>query len=221
MLHFPITTSTPLMPSSGCNHPSISLQGKTASPRPSSALGLRPSRIDVKSQSYDSRQSRSAAINIPSPPLTPYLGRGDDDDVDDDAAMCLSRHRSSNERTKEKREPLFSTTTCSTVSPRLRQRSASMSSVVPSLGFTFSTNLSPSQPKEDRESYAFFLKKMEADYWKSVSTIRSTYFFDGIGRGGGFLAVGVLFVCPTSLTWAEEKNLCDPVLTLQDPLWLQ
>jgi len=63
----------------------------------------------------------------------------------------------------------------------------------PSVGFTFGSNLTSKRQKakEDRESYAYFLKMMEEDYWKSVSTIRSTYFFDGIGRGGGFLAVSV------------------------------
>ncbi|KAF9963677.1 hypothetical protein BGZ70_007251 [Mortierella alpina] len=96
-----------------------------------------------------------------------------------------------------------------------------MSSVVPSLGFTFSTNLSASQPKEDRESYAFFMKKMEADYWKSVSTIRSTYFFDGIGRGGGFLAIPHLashgnaktnVICRLLESWLTKK-LVEPTIS--------
>jgi hypothetical protein len=74
----------------------------------------------------------------------------------------------------------------STMSPiQLRSSSSSVRT-----GFTFSTNLlSSTQTKEDRESYDVFVSTMEEDYWKSVSTIRTTYFFDGIGRGGGFLAV--------------------------------
>ncbi|KAF9988323.1 hypothetical protein BGZ75_009654 [Mortierella antarctica] len=96
-----------------------------------------------------------------------------------------------------------------------------MGSVVPPLGFTFSTNMSPSRPKEDRESYAYFLKKMEEDYWKSVSTIRSTYFFDGIGRGGGFLAIPHLashgnaktnVICRLLESWLTKK-LVEPTIS--------
>ncbi|KAF9955376.1 hypothetical protein BGZ72_003794 [Mortierella alpina] len=183
---------------------------------------MRPSRIDVRSQVYDSRPSKTAAaINIPSPPLTPYLGHGDDEDVDDKYAIYPSQYYSSDERTKEKRESSLSASTPSTISPRQRQRSASMSSVVPSLGFTFSTNLSASRPKEDQESYASFLKKMEEDYWKSVSTIRSTYFFDGIGRGGGFLAIPHLashgnaktnVICRLLESWLTKK-LVEPTIS--------
>ena len=71
-------------------------------------------------------------------------------------------------------------------------------------GFTFSSNITSSvQSTKDRESYEYFLNTMEEDYWKSVSTIRTTYFFDGIGRGGGFLAVGfrALDLCHCLVFW--------------------
>lgn len=60
---------------------------------------------------------------------------------------------------------------------------------LPTTGFTFSSNIAEEGAKEERDSYAFFVSTMEEDRWKSISTVRSTYFFDGIGRGGGFLAV--------------------------------
>lgn len=81
-----------------------------------------------------------------------------------------------------------STSAPSTQSPFRIQASSS----APTVGFTFSSNIPAWQSVEERESYALFLAVMEKDYWKSVSTIRSTYFFDGIGRGGGFLAVSMI-----------------------------
>lgn len=81
-----------------------------------------------------------------------------------------------------------STSAPSTQSPFRIQASSS----APTVGFTFSSNIPAWQSIEERESYALFLAVMENNYWKSVSTIRSTYFFDGIGRGGGFLAVSVI-----------------------------
>jgi len=78
-----------------------------------------------------------------------------------------------------------STSAPSALSPFRIQTSGS----APTAGFTFSSNIPAWQSIEERKGYALFLTLMEKDYWKSVSTIRSTYFFDGIGRGGGFLAV--------------------------------
>ncbi|KAF8935119.1 hypothetical protein BGZ58_005243 [Dissophora ornata] len=110
----------------------------------------------------------------------------------------------------------------------LQQRS---SSSIPSLGFTFSGNISMNQPKEDRESYAFFLNKVDQDYWKSVSTIRSTYFFDGIGRGGGFLAIPHLashgsaktnVICRLLESWLTKKlvepTISDSIPVLEDSI---
>lgn len=91
---------------------------------------------------------------------------------EDDMSMSVEQH---------------STSAPNMMSP-LQQRSSAYTSPTP-LGFTFSSNISMSQPSEERDSYASIQTKMEQDCWKSVSTIHSTYFFDGIGRGGGFLAI--------------------------------
>jgi len=94
-------------------------------------------------------------------------------------------------------------------------------------GFTFSSNLTPSQAnKEDHQSYECFVNKMEEDYWKSVSTIRTTYFFDGIGRGGGFLAIPHLashgnaktnVICRLLEAWLTEK-LVEPTISDSIPV---
>ncbi|KAF9326384.1 hypothetical protein BG006_010178 [Podila minutissima] len=98
-------------------------------------------------------------------------------------------------------------------------------------GFTFSSNISRNQPKEERDSYASFLRTMEEDYWKSVSTIRSTYFFDGIGRGGGFLAIPHLashgntktnVICRLLESWLTKKlvepTISDSIPVLEDSI---
>ncbi|KAG0325099.1 hypothetical protein BGZ99_001065 [Dissophora globulifera] len=93
-------------------------------------------------------------------------------------------------------------------------------------GFTFTSNLSIDHPKEDRQSLAYFLDKMDRDCWKSVSTIRSTYFFDGIGRGGGFLAIPHLashgnaktnVVCRLLEAWLTKK-LVEPTISDSIPV---
>ncbi|KAF9304077.1 hypothetical protein BGZ74_002442 [Mortierella antarctica] len=93
-------------------------------------------------------------------------------------------------------------------------------------GFTFSSNISRNQPKDERDSYTSFLRTMEEDYWKSVSTIRSTYFFDGIGRGGGFLAIPHLAshgntktngICRLLEAWLTKK-LVEPTISDSIPV---
>jgi hypothetical protein len=84
------------------------------------------------------------------------------------------------------------------------------SSSAPAVGFTFSSNIHAWQSAEERESYALFLAVMEKDYWKSVSTIRSTYFFDGIGRGGGFLAVSVILLL--LLSKRVDRNILSHIM---------
>ncbi|KAF9088397.1 hypothetical protein BGX23_007393 [Mortierella sp. AD031] len=72
---------------------------------------------------------------------------------------------------------------------------------------------------------------MERDYWKSVSTIRSTYFFDGIGRGGGFLAIPHLAshgnaktngLCRLLEAWLTKKlvepTISDSIPVLEDSI---
>ncbi|KAG0323166.1 hypothetical protein BGZ97_012884 [Linnemannia gamsii] len=105
------------------------------------------------------------------------------------------------------------------------------SSSAPAVGFTFSSNIHAWQSAEERESYALFLAVMEKDYWKSVSTIRSTYFFDGIGRGGGFLAIPHLashgnaktnVLCRLLEDWLTKKlvepTISDSIPVLEDSI---
>ncbi|KAG0374742.1 hypothetical protein BGX24_010015 [Mortierella sp. AD032] len=99
------------------------------------------------------------------------------------------------------------------------------SSTVPltTTGFTFTSN---TDAKETRESYESFLSTMKDDYWKSVSTIRTTYFFDGIGRGGGFLAIPHLashgnaktnVICRLLEAWLTKK-LVEPTISDSIPV---
>ncbi|KAG0380510.1 hypothetical protein BGX24_007705 [Mortierella sp. AD032] len=101
----------------------------------------------------------------------------------------------------------------------------------PTVGFTFSSNMAAWQSIEERESYALFLAVMEKDYWKSASTIRSTYFFDGIGRGGGFLAIPHLAshgnaktnaLCRLLEVWLTKKlvepTISDSIPVLEDSI---
>ncbi|KAG0339732.1 hypothetical protein BG000_001470 [Podila horticola] len=67
---------------------------------------------------------------------------------------------------------------------------------------------------------------MEEDRWKSISTVRSTYFFDGIGRGGGFLAIPHLashgnaktnVICRLLEAWLTKK-LVEPTISDSIPV---
>ncbi|KAG0020771.1 hypothetical protein BGZ81_009205 [Podila clonocystis] len=184
----------------------------------------RPGPIDIKQTS----------ANIPSPPLTPYLGY-DEDTFNDPAGVCLddsiftSRFRSAKNDARAddtldtyQRSILRHSTSAPSLPSPIQLRS---STSIPK-GFTFSSNISRNQPKEERDSYASFLKTMEEDYWKSVSTIRSTYFFDGIGRGGGFLAIPHLashgnaktnVICRLLEAWLTKK-LVEPTISDSIPV---
>ncbi|KAI1321442.1 hypothetical protein EDD11_005133 [Mortierella claussenii] len=263
MLHSPITTSSPLLPlsvsiSHGCKNDAIDFTGvSTISCSASSEAG--------------SKLATSAAINIPSPPLTPYLGgyaHGDDDveilhqhshylhsrsryhiDQFDSSVFSSGPHNTAKSTTsvqdltrnlQERRQQdhrkqfqqqypqdkmsifRYSTSAPSSISPLGLRASRG----TPSVGFTFSSNISTGEPKEERESYANIMNKMEQDYWKSVSTIRSTYFFDGIGRGGGFLAIPHLashgnaktnVICRLLEAWLTKK-LVEPTISDSIPV---
>lgn len=147
-----------------------------------------------------SKFATSAAVNIPSPPLTPFLSY-DDEDIDvleprdqDYPGNIFSSRYHKVESIHQQHDPTLiqrhSTSAPSMISS-LQQIPSAANAPSPFLGFTFSSNISMNQPSENRDSYASIQTTMEQDGWKSVSTIRSTYFFDGIGRGGGFLAVSV------------------------------
>lgn len=153
--------------------------------------------------SLSARPSSSAAINIPSPPLTPHPIFDDDqtfqqdhsstaidpeDDSDSDSGSIFSSRFQKQHRLQRDEQKLKLRSSSSSAPSAMSPLQMRASSNVPmtTTGFTFTSN---TQAKEARESYEYFLSTMEDDYWKSVSTIRTTYFFDGIGRGGGFLAV--------------------------------
>ncbi|GJJ71264.1 hypothetical protein EMPS_03614 [Entomortierella parvispora] len=229
MLLSPLTTSTPPLSLPARKKPST----KLPTTKPVSSSALRPTATrstssssvpHLASHSPSKSASSSAAITIPSPPLSPHLGYendkshkeeifsarfrdqdGDEEQVDDE--LSLSRHSSS---------------APSAMSP-LEMRAVSSTPT----GFTFSSNITSSvQSKKDRESYEYFLNTMEEDYWKSVSTIRTTYFFDGIGRGGGFLAIPHLashgnaktnVICRMLEAWLTEK-LVEPTISDSIPV---
>ncbi|KAG0323954.1 hypothetical protein BG000_002406 [Podila horticola] len=185
----------------------------------------RPGPIDIK----------QAPVNIPSPPLTPYLGYGQDA-FTDSTSVCLddsifsSRFHNAKKDVGDDYDSLdtyqgsilrHSTSAPSLPSPIQLRSSTSMPK-----GFTFSSNISMNQPKQERDSYASFLRTMEEDYWKTVSTIRSTYFFDGIGRGGGFLAIPHLashgnaktnVICRLLESWLTKK-LVEPTISDSIPV---
>ncbi|KAG0264078.1 hypothetical protein BG011_007473 [Mortierella polycephala] len=227
-----------------CKTTSIAFQA-TSTPRPSSACASRrPTLIDTE---QGSRQSTSAAITIPSPPLTPYVGF-DDNDIDSldlngdeklDNDIFSSRYRKGRRKSKSKivssggsqkeRQDSISSRRRSTSAPMILSPAQKRAqSCGPSPGFTFTNNAST--PQSD-ESYACFVNKMEKDYWKSVSTIRSTYFFDGIGRGGGFLAIPHLashgngktnVICRLLEDWLTKKlvepTISDSIPVLEDSI---
>ncbi|KAF9574299.1 hypothetical protein EC968_006806 [Mortierella alpina] len=184
--------------------------------------------------------SPTPAINIPSPPLTPHTGYGpgnNEDKNEDEGGMTngnqanifSSRFQWQQDGQVSQEDSLSSLWKHSSSAPSemspLEMRT--LSSGVKT-GFTFSSNLSTSQKanKEDNQSYECFVNKMEEDYWKSVSTIRTTYFFDGIGRGGGFLAIPHLashgnaktnVICRLLEAWLTEK-LVEPTISDSIPV---
>ncbi|KAI1314485.1 hypothetical protein EDD11_002102 [Mortierella claussenii] len=180
------------------------------------------------------KESSSTAINIPSPPLTPHTAHCDLEDNDDwdvnkatakDSAVFSSRFETQRQLQCDLDVASLmrqSTSAPSAMSP-LQLRAASAVTT----GFTFSGNLmSPTQAKEERESYEMFVSTMEDDYWKSVSTIRTTYFFDGIGRGGGFLAIPHIashgnaktnVICRLLEAWLTKK-LVEPTISDSIPV---
>ncbi|KAG0281641.1 hypothetical protein BGZ95_001000 [Linnemannia exigua] len=214
----------------------------TALPSQDSSFEAWPLSIDCE---QGSKQSTSSAINIPSPPLTPYMGSGDSDvddlsdtenDEDDSLVFSSRFHRKLKAHPQEL--PIDQLDNMSIVSrpstSALRAQSPfriQTSSSAPTIGFTFSSNMAAWQSIEERESYALFLAVMEKDYWKSVSTIRSTYFFDGIGRGGGFLAIPHLAshgnaktntLCRLLEAWLTKKlvepTISDSIPVLEDSI---
>ncbi|KAG0294077.1 hypothetical protein BGZ96_001832 [Linnemannia gamsii] len=192
--------------------------------------------IDI---SLSARPSTSAAINIPSPPLTPHLNYDDNhafqqdslsalvnsEDNDKDSSGIFSsrfqrQHRLQHDEQELKLRP--SSSSAPTAMSPLQIR-ASSNVPMTTTGFTFTSN---TQAKEDRESYEYFLSTMGDDYWKSVSTIRTTYFFDGIGRGGGFLAIPHLashgnaktnVICRLLEAWLTKK-LVEPTISDSIPV---
>ncbi|KAF9358906.1 hypothetical protein BGX34_008656 [Mortierella sp. NVP85] len=206
----------PAKPISSCTRPGISARSTSTSSVPHIASVFR-------------KQCSSAPINIPSPPLTPHMmfdQEGDVPDDHDDDWIFSSRFKTRLEGYDNDSLSVMvpqSSSAPSTMSPiQLRSSSSSVRT-----GFTFSTNLlSPTQTKEDRESYDVFVSTMEEDYWKSVSTIRTTYFFDGIGRGGGFLAIPHLashgnaktnVICRLLEEWLSKK-LVEPTISDSIPV---
>ncbi|KAF9909356.1 hypothetical protein EC991_008741 [Linnemannia zychae] len=184
--------------------------------------------IDISSSTRPS--SSSAAIDIPSPPLTPqrtYDGQMSEQEPEDDneSGIFSSRfqreHRLQRDVHDLKALRPSSSSAPSAISP-LQMRA---SSTVPmtTAGFTFTSN---THAKETRDSYESFLSTMKDDYWKSVSTIRTTYFFDGIGRGGGFLAIPHLashgnaktnIICRLLEAWLTKK-LVEPTISDSIPV---
>ncbi|KAF9996894.1 hypothetical protein BGZ79_009396 [Entomortierella chlamydospora] len=185
-----------------------------------------------------SKESRiAAAINIPSPPLTPYIGRENDQDIGSDdifSSRFHSKHMQDDEDEDGDGEELDKDMSAL----QMRQSSSAPSAMSPlemmmstniaPTSFTFTSNLqSPSQAtSEKRESYDMFVNTMEADYWKSVSTVRTTYFFDGIGRGGGFLAIPHIashgnaktnVICRLLEAWLTKK-LVEPTISDSIPV---
>ncbi|KAG9063073.1 hypothetical protein KI688_004673 [Linnemannia hyalina] len=186
--------------------------------------------------SLSARPSSSAAINIPSPPLTPHPIFDDDQtfqqdhsstavDPDDDSDGIFSSRFQKQHRLQRDEQKLKLRSSSSSAPSAMSPLQMRASSNVPmtTTGFTFTSN---TQAKEARESYEHFLSTMEDDYWKSVSTIRTTYFFDGIGRGGGFLAIPHLashgnaktnVICRLLEAWLTKK-LVEPTISDSIPV---
>ncbi|KAG0076773.1 hypothetical protein BGZ92_002257 [Podila epicladia] len=236
-----------LIPTSGCKTPSSSTTPKSTT-RPSivrstsySAVSYSPKSAHVETHSQGSRRSTSIAISIPSPPPTPLHNQSSEhasrvlfsspDTVD---TSYFNHHDITTSQTQ-----LNSSSAPSAMSPlqaNLSSLSGSLSLMtpegedtqmsLPTTGFTFSSNITEEGAKEERDSYAIFLTTMEEDRWKSISTVRSTYFFDGIGRGGGFLAIPHLashgnaktnVICRLLEAWLTKK-LVEPTISDSIPV---
>ncbi|KAF9188835.1 hypothetical protein BGZ51_000293 [Haplosporangium sp. Z 767] len=173
------------------------------------------------------KRPMSASITIPSPPLTPRHGYDDEPKKreEDENIFPLEfqrRHRLLREEHEYQMSMMQQSSSAPSAMSPLEMRYHSSVTT----GFTFSSNISTSEAKKDRENYEFFLSTVEDDYWKSVSTIRTTYFFDGIGRGGGFLAIPHLashgntktnVICRLLEAWLTKK-LVEPTISDSIPV---
>ncbi|KAF9099257.1 hypothetical protein BGX27_000647 [Mortierella sp. AM989] len=213
--------------------PGLNTRSTSTSSVPQMA-SIRIPQVSSSSSKETCAVAAAAAVNMPSPPLTPYL-TFDDDDVqickdDDESGIFSSRfHYQHDQVDKESSAMLMrqSSSAPSAMSPLQMRLSMSTSATSTTTGFTFTSNLpSPTKAKEVRESYDDFVNTMEQDYWKSVSTIRTTYFFDGIGRGGGFLAIPHIashgnaktnVICRLLEAWLTKK-LVEPTISDSIPV---
>ncbi|KAG0027907.1 hypothetical protein BGZ82_008707 [Podila clonocystis] len=241
MLHSPIVTNPPTsLP--GCKTPSSSTTAKSTARPPIvrstsySAVSFTPKSTHVEIHNQGSLRSTSKAISIPSPPPTPlqnHTSRGMISPPDGNKSY-FHHHDITASQTQ-----LNSSSAPSAMSPlqaKMSSLSGSLSLMtpdgedahisLPTTGFTFSSNISEEGAKKERDSYAFFLTTMEEDQWKSISTVRSTYFFDGIGRGGGFLAIPHLashgnaktnVICRLLEAWLTKK-LVEPTISDSIPV---
>ncbi|KAF9962610.1 hypothetical protein BGZ72_000030 [Mortierella alpina] len=230
---------------SGCKVPSIKQPVKPVSSRlsrpalvaRSTSLSSVPQLTAVEGPSrLKPMSSPSPAINIPLAPLTSHPRYNSGKNEDEDAGgMTGNRDDVFSSRFQWQQDVQGSQEDL--LSSSLKHSSSAPSEMSPiemralpsgvKTGFTFSSNLTQSQVnKEDHHSYECFVNKMEEDYWKSVSTIRTTYFFDGIGRGGGFLAIPHLashgnaktnVICRLLEAWLTEK-LVEPTISDSIPV---
>ncbi|KAF9330746.1 hypothetical protein BG006_006323 [Podila minutissima] len=236
-----------LIPTSGCKTPSSSTTAKSTVRPPIvrstsySAVSYSPKSTHVEAHNQGSRRSISTAISIPSPPPTPlrnqssdHTSRGLFSPPDTDNTSYFHHHDITASQTQ-----LNSSSAPSAMSPLQATMSSLSGSLslttpddedaqmsLPTTGFTFSSNIAEEGAKEERDSYTFFLTTMEEDRWKSISTVRSTYFFDGIGRGGGFLAIPHLashgnaktnVICRLLEAWLTKK-LVEPTISDSIPV---
>ncbi|KAF9125433.1 hypothetical protein BGX30_000459 [Mortierella sp. GBA39] len=227
------STDTPL----ACKTPSATRPAARPQSVRSTSHSSVPRLKDIE-VSLSARPSSSAAINIPSPPLTPYPIFDDDHtfrqdlsstavdpEEDSDSGGIFSSRFQKQHRLQRDEQKLKLRSSSSSAPSAMSPLQMRASSNVPmtTTGFTFTSN---TQAKEARESYEYFLSTMEDDYWKSVSTIRTTYFFDGIGRGGGFLAIPHLashgnaktnVICRLLEAWLTKK-LVEPTISDSIPV---
>ncbi|KAF9396525.1 hypothetical protein CPC16_000633 [Podila verticillata] len=239
-----------LVPASGCKTLSSSSTTAKSTARPpivrstSYSAVPHPSKLThVEIRHQGSQHSTSTAVSIPSPPNTPSLNNQSNDPYtsqgmfsppnDTGNKSYFHHHDITSSRTQS------SSSAPSAVSPlqaKMSSMSGSLTLLTPdgedailpptTAGFTFSSNITEEGAKEERDSYAFFLAAMEEDRWKSISTVRSTYFFDGIGRGGGFLAIPHLashgnaktnVICRLLEAWLTKK-LVEPTISDSIPV---
>ncbi|KAF9351591.1 hypothetical protein BGX26_010435 [Mortierella sp. AD094] len=220
--------------------PRLNLDCKVSARRPglnarSTSTSSVPQMTSIRIPQGSKESFTAAAVNIPSPPLTPYLGYENDQDIGNDCIFS-SRFQSKHMQDEEDDEGELLDKDMSAL--QMRQSSSAPSAMSPlqmrlstnnaPTGFTFTSNMqSPTQTaSEERESYDMFVNTMEADYWKSVSTVRTTYFFDGIGRGGGFLAIPHIashgnaktnVICRLLEAWLTKK-LVEPTISDSIPV---